>query len=200
MKAVADSICRSGKFQMDAQTGNLDFVLSMLPESERSRYNLPAMKLKGEATLQNQEYRTDLLLTQGEGKVGLTARYYPIQESYLADLKVDSLKPTNFLPKDSLYHLTASIRAEGKGYDPFRVSTWAKLDGKITNIEYGTYAVSDVKLDGSLEKNLLKFDLLSHYPLAKMDMSLNATLHKKKVNAMLIADVQNLDLYGIHDA
>lgn len=59
MKAVADSIRRSGKFQMDAQTGNLDFVLSMLPESERSRYNLPAMKLKGEATLQNQEYRTD---------------------------------------------------------------------------------------------------------------------------------------------
>ena len=62
-----------------------------------------------------------------------------------------------------------------------------KLEGKITNIEYGTYAVSDVRLDGSLEKNLLKFDLLSHYPLAKMDMSLNATLHKKKVNAMLIA-------------
>lgn len=198
MRAVADSIRRSGKFQLNAQTGNLDFVLSMLPESERSRYNLPVMKLKGEATLQNQEYRADLLLTQGEGKVGLTARYNPVQASYLADLKIDSLKPTDFLPKDSLYHLAASFRAEGKGYDPFHVSTWAKLEGKITNIEYGAYAVSDVRLDGSLEKNLLKFDLLSHYPLAKMDMSLNATLHKKKVNAMLIADVQNLDLYGMH--
>ena len=152
-----------------SQTGNLDFVLSMLPESERSRYNLPVMKLKGEATLQNQEYRADLLLTQGEGKVGLTARYNPVQASYLADLKIDSLKPTDFLPKDSLYHLAASFRAEGKGYDPFHVSTWAKLEGKITNIEYGAYAVSDVRLDGSLEKNLLKFDLLSHYPLAKME-------------------------------
>ena len=198
MKAVADSIRRSGKFELDAQTGNLDFVLCMLPASERSRYNLPVMELKGEATLQSQEYRADLLLTQGEGKVGLTARYNPAQESYQADLEVDSLKPTDFLPQDSLYHLTASIRAEGKGYDPFHASTWAKLDGKITNIQYGTYAVSDVKLDGSLEKNLLKFDLLSHYPLAKMDLSLNATLLQKKVNAMLIADVQNLDLYGMH--
>lgn len=115
MRAVADSIRRSGKFQLDAQTGNLDFVLSMLPESERSRYNLPVMKLKGEATLQNQEYRADLLLTQGEGKVGLTARYNPVQASYLANLKIDSLKPTDFLPKDSLYHLAASFRAEGKG-------------------------------------------------------------------------------------
>lgn len=77
MKNVADSIRRSGKLQLDAQTGNLDFVLGMLPESERPRYNLPAMKLNGEATLQNQEYRAGLLLTQGEGKVGLTAAITP---------------------------------------------------------------------------------------------------------------------------
>lgn len=198
MKAVADSIRRSGAFRLEAQTRDLDFILSLLPESERSRYNLPAMKLKGEAVLQNQEYRAGLLLTQGEGQVELTARYAPAQASYRADLKIDSLKPTDFLPQDSLYHLTASIRAEGKGYDPFHASTWAKLDGKITNIQYGTYAVSDVKLDGSLEKNLLKFDLVSRYPLANMDLSLNATLRKKNVNAMLIADVQNLDLYGMH--
>lgn len=198
IKNIPDSIHRSGKFQLEAQTGNLDFVLNTLPEPERSRYNLPSMKLKGEVALQNQEYQANLLLTQGEGKIGLTARYNPAQESYLADLKIDSLKPTDFLPQDSLYHLTASIRAVGKGYDPFRISTWAKLNGNITNIEYGTYAVSDVKMDGSLEKSLLKFDLLSHYPLAKMDLSLNATLHKKNINAMLIADVQNLDLYGMH--
>lgn len=198
LKAVADSARRSGKFLLDAQTGNLDFILSLLPESERSRYAIPTIKLQGEATLHNQEYRTSFVLTQGEGKIGLTAHYNPAQESYLADLKIDSLKPTDFLPEDSLYLLTASIHAEGKGFDPFRVSTWAKLDGRITDIEYGTYTVSDVKLAGSLEKNLLKFDLLSHYPLALMDLSLNATLHKKKVNAMLIADVQNLDLYGMH--
>ena len=198
IKAVTDSIRRNGKLQLSAETGNLDFILTMLPASERSRYNLPAMKLTGEAALQNQEYKADLLLTQDQGKVKLAARYNPVRESYEADLQVDSLKPTDFLPKDSLYYLAATIRAEGKGYDPFLASTWAKVDGKISNIEYGTYAVSDVKLDGSLEKNLLKFDLLSHYPLAKMDMSLNATLHKKKVEAMLIADVQNFDLYGMH--
>ena len=72
------------------------------------------MKLKGEATLQNQEYRADLLLTQGEGKVGLTARYNPVQASYLADLKIDSLKPTDFLPKDSLYWPPRSV-PRGKG-------------------------------------------------------------------------------------
>ena len=50
----------------------------------------------------------------------------------------------------------------------------AKLDGKISDIRYGASSVSDVSIDGSLEKNLLKVDLLSKYPLAKMDVSLNS--------------------------
>lgn len=198
LKAVTDSIRRSGKLRLAAQTEDLRFVLNMLPASERARYALPPMSLTGEASLKNREYQAGLLLRQDEGKVELNARYQPVREAYEAELKVDSLKPTNFLPQDSLYHLTASIRAEGKGYDPFKASTWAKLDGKITNIEYGTYTLSEVKLDGLLEKNLLKFDLLSHYPLAQMDLSLNATLLKKKVEAMLIADVGYFDLYGMH--
>ena len=74
----------------------------------------------------------------------------------------------------------------------------AKLDGKISDIRYGASSVSDVSIDGSLEKNLLKVDLLSKYPLAKMDVSLNATLHKHEVKAMLIADVENMDLQGMH--
>ena len=31
-----------------------------------------------------------------------------------------------------------------------------------------------------------------------MDVSLNATLHKHEVKAMLIADVENMDLQGMH--
>ena len=73
-----------------------------------------------------------------------------------------------------------------------------ELDGKISDIRYGASSVSDVSIDGSLEKNLLKVDLLSKYPLAKMDVSLNATLHKHEVKAMLIADVENMDLQGMH--
>lgn len=198
LDAVTDSIRRAARFRLTADTRNLNFILAMLPASQRGRYALPPLHLSGEASLQNQEYQAKLQLRQDKGKVDLTGRFNPARESYRVDLTVDSLRPSNFLPKDSLYHLTASIQAEGKGFDPFRTSTWAKLDGKVSNIQYGTSSVSDVKINGSLEKNLLKFDLLSHYPLAKADLSLNATLHRKKIGAMLIADVTNLDLYGMH--
>lgn len=199
IKAVTDSLRRSGKLDLKAKTGNLDFVLTMLPEAERKRYAIPSgITLDGEASLKNNEYQANLLLREDKGKVQLAARFNPDKEVYDADLKVDSLEPVHFMPLDSLYSLTASIRTKGKGFDPLKASTQAKLDGKITDIRYGDYGVSDVSLLGSLEKNLAKFDLLSKYPLAKMDLSLNATLHEKEIKAMLIADVDNFDLYGMH--
>ena len=199
IKAVTDSLRRSGKLDLKAKTGNLDFILTMLPEAERKRYAIPSgITLDGEASLKNNEYQANLLLREDKGKVQLAARFNPDKEAYDADLKVDSLEPVHFMPLDSLYSLTASIRAEGKGFDPFKASTQAKLDGKITDIRYGDYGVSDVSMAGSLEKNFAKFDLLSKYPLAKMDLSLNATLHEKEIKAMLIADVDNFDLYGMH--
>lgn len=199
MKSLTDSIRRSGKLNLKAETGNLEFLLSMLPAAKRHRYNIPSgMTLTGEAALKNNEYQADLLLREDKGKVLLTASFDPGKEAYKADLKVDSLEPVHFMPLDSLYYLTASIQAEGKGFDPFKSSSWAKLDGKLTDIRYGNYNVSDVTMDGSLEKNFLKFDLLSKYPLAEMDLTLNATLLKKEIQAMVIADVTNLDLYGMH--
>lgn len=199
MKALTDSVSRSGKLDLKAKTGNLDFLLTMLPPTERHRYNIPeGITLTGEAALKNNEYQADLLLKEDKGKVLLTGRFNPAKEAYKADLKVDSLEPVHFMPLDSLYYMSASIQAEGQGFDPFKTSSWAKLDGKLTDIRYGNYNVSDVTLAGSLEKNFIKFDLLSKYPLAKMDMTLNATLQKKEIKAMLIADVENFDLYGMH--
>lgn len=199
LRSVTDSLRRSGTLKLNAETGNLDFVLAMMPATERHRYRIPSgITLTGEAGLDKNEYRADLLLSEGEGKVSLTGRFNPVAETYWADLKTDSLQPQHFLPLDSLYGLTASVHAEGKGFDPFLASTWTKVEGKINNIRYGTYGVSDVTFNGSLEKNLAKFDLLSKYPLAKMDMSLNATLHKEDIKAMLIADVAYFDLYGMH--
>lgn len=199
MEAVADSLRRSGELRLDAETDRLGFILAMLPEAQRKFYHIPkGIRLKGNATLANREYRAALKLTEDKGAIDLTARYNPDRLSYEAHLKVDSLEPNHFMPQDSLFWLTASVEASGQGVDPFSAATWAKVEGRISDIRYGASSVSDVKISGALEKNLAKLDLLSKYPLAKMDVTLNATLHREKVTAMLVADVDNIDLYGLH--
>lgn len=86
MKALTDSVRRSGKLDLKAKTGNLDFLLTMLPPAERHRYNIPAgITLTGEAALKNNEYQADLLLKEDKGKVLLTGRFNPAKEAYKAD-------------------------------------------------------------------------------------------------------------------
>lgn len=198
MEAVADSVRRSGELDLSMETANLDFALTMLPASMREFYRIPRMRLKGNLSVADQHYHADLKLREGKGIVHFSGMYDPVKFAYQANLAIDSLVPTHFMPKDSLYGLTASVHAEGMGTDPFASSTWAKLNGKLSDIRYGNTSVSDVSLNGSLKNHLLQLDLLSKYPLAQMDLTLNATLRKQDVKAMLIADVEHIDLYQLH--
>ena len=196
---LADSLWRRGEVKVEARSGNLDFVLGLLPEFQRKQFAIPhGILLKGNATLANREYRSELVLIEDKGKVDLTARYNPVKEEYEAALRIDSVEPTHFLPNDSLYALTVAMKAQGKGMDLFSERTWARLEGHIEDIHYGSSSVSDVSIEGKLEKHLLQMDLRSLYPLAKLDVSLNASLRKERVEGMLIADVEHLDLYGMH--
>jgi hypothetical protein len=52
MESVTDSIRRTGEIQLKARSGNLDFLLAMLPASQRDQFAIPAgIQLKGEATV-----------------------------------------------------------------------------------------------------------------------------------------------------
>lgn len=199
LKQVTDSIRRSGEINLRAVTGNLDFVLELLDAQTKQRFHLPAgMKLNGKAALKNRAYQADLLFTEGDGKIELTAGYDLKNDAYEAVLKIDSLEPVHFMPQDSLYWLTAFVEAKGKGTNIYSKRTYATLNGEITDIRYGTTSVSDVTLKGAFKEHLFDVSLDSRYPLAEMTLSLSGLLEKKKLEGMLIADVENIDLHGFH--
>ena len=199
MEALMDSVKRTGALRLEAVTDSLNFLLTMLPAEQRPFYNLPkGMQLHGEAFVANQAYQAELHFQEDRGKMDLTAHYDPTKEAYQAAFRVDSLEPVHFMPLDSLYSLTASLQAEGQGTDPFARATWAKIEGAVEDIRYGLTAVSDVQLKGTLEQHALNVELNSSYPLAKFEVSLNGELKPKDVKAMLIADVEHLDLHGLH--
>lgn len=197
-ESLTDSIRRSGEVRLSAETENLDFVLDLLPPAQKELFRIPNLKLTGEATLANQEYHTDLLLTQGQGKVKVAAGYHPLKEIYTAELTVDSLEPIHFMPKDSLLWLTAAISIEGKGFDPFSSKTTATINGKISDIQYGHSSITDVTLDGTLKEHRAQFELKSEYPLAELQLKLDGTLQKQDIKGMIIANVEHLDLYKLH--
>lgn len=199
LKHVTDSLYRSGQLELQASAGKLNFLLDLFNPETKQSFNLPeGMTLTGNASLKNRAYNADFLFTEGDGKVALSASYDLKNESYQAVLKVDSLEPVHFLPQDSLYWLTAVVEAQGKGTNIYSKRTYAELDGKISNIRYGTTTVSDVSLRGSFKEHLFDVVLDSRYPLAEMTLTLSGLFKKNKLEGMLIADVENMDMHGFH--
>ena len=199
MEAVLDSLHRSGEMTLSMKAGKLGFLLTLLDAADRERYRIPeGMQLSGLLTLANRQYHTEMVLEQAAGQIRLMGDMDPTAMSYQASLAIDSLIPTYFMPNDSLYWLTAGFEIAGKGVSPFDSATQITLQGQIADIRFGTASASDIRLDGSLKNHLLQMDLLSRYPLAQMDLSLNASLYEKDIKAMLIADVTHADLHRMN--
>lgn len=198
-KALQSEKKRSGEVGLKVFTHNLDFLLDFLPPESRANFRIPKrMMLTGDVMWKDQQYTGDLVFREGQGKIQLKSLLDARTNHYKAAFEIDSLEPIHFMPKDSLYWMTASIQAEGEGTEVFDSLTWVNLNGKIGDLRYGSSSISDITLKGSLKDNFAIVELNSGYPLAKMDVTLNATLKKNLVNAMLIADMQHLDLYGFH--
>lgn len=196
---MTDSIGRSGELTFDASTDKLDFLLTLFDAETQQSLNLPpGMTLNGNASLKSQVYQTDFLFTENTGKIALEATYNTKNDAYEAVLKVDSLEPVHFMPQDSLYWLTAFVEAKGKGTDLYSKRTYADLNGKITDIRYGERSVSDVSLKGMFKEHQFEATLDSRYPLARMTLTLSGLLERNKLEGMLIADVENIDLQGFH--
>ncbi len=199
VEAVLDSINRLAHVDLNASTGNLDFILSLLDESTLESFTIPRnMSLTGQANVKGEMYDTDLTFTEGIGKILLNASYDNREKAYEADLKIDSLELTDFMPKDSLYMLTASVTANGEGLDFFSPKTTLDANLKVDDFSYAIYNLSGIQMIASLENNQAKVLLDSHNPLIDMQARLEAFLYPHKIAADLNVDLENLNLYLMH--
>lgn len=198
-RALLDEKKRKGSLELEAQTGNLTFLLDMLPDETRQNLAIPPrMTLKGKADMAGPQYRTNLLWQEASGKMRLIGNYDQKNASYRVHLNIDSLEPHHFLPKDSLYFVNADLRAEGEGFNPFDSLARARVEARISDLQYGSHDFSDIILKGSLHEQVAQLDFISRDPLAQVDISLNALLKEQDVKGKLIADVQQVDLHGLH--
>lgn len=196
--ALLDSLKRSGEVKIEAQTYNLHFLLGMMDKSLRERFNIPSnMQLKGNATMKGALYTTNLNFSQGKGRIGFNGKYHLTRQAYSADITIDSLNLTNFMPKDSLGHLSTSLSAKGEGFDFFSPKTHASAVFDMKNFEYGRYNFSGLNLKASLAKSALIVTLDSDNPLMQVKSQLDATIRRKKIEAKLSMDVIKLNMYEL---
>ena len=194
---VTDMEKLRGNVLMDGKTQNIDFVKTLAGPEGMQGIALPPITLNGKVGVNESRYQADLRLRESRGVVQLTGAFNQKQMSYRADLNVRNLNLTHFLPKDSLYHLSASAHVQGRGTDP--LSRYTSLKGRVSldSLEYGNLHISGVELNTQLQKGEAVATLNGETPLFKVDTYLKALLSKKEIGAELRMGLERLDLYGL---
>lgn len=185
-----DSLRRNGNVNLSVETGNLNFVESML-----SGVALPhGMKLEGEASLNSNLLGANIQFFPGKkANVILKADYDLQKEGYLVDLNIDSLNIHEFMPQDSIFGLSASLHAEGNGFDFFSPETSALLKGEVSHFRYGSLLFSGVTLDAGLNQSQASMTLNVNNRAIDVSARLQALLHPDMIKADLNTSVRLLD-------
>ena len=118
----------------DVQTFDLSLVKRMAGLGNDIR--LPRMKLAGGTRLDGSRLTADLRMAQGRGTAALRGTYDLKSEAYDAHLRVRDLDLHNFLPKDSLFGLTAQADVSGRGLDLFSPKARAKANVVVDHLAY----------------------------------------------------------------
>ena len=86
------------------------------------------MSLKMKMEMNGPQYKAKLDLKEGKGSMNVNAALNSSTEVYTADLKINDLQLHHFLPKDSIYELSLSADAKGRGLDVMSFHSLANLN------------------------------------------------------------------------
>ena len=194
---VTDMEKLRGNIQINGNTQNIDFIKALAGPGGMQGIALPPITLNGKVGINGPQYQADLQLREGRGHVQMKGSFHQKQMSYRADLKVQNLNLTHFLPQDSLYHISASAHIRGRGTDP--LSRYTSLDGQLSldSLEYGKLHISGIELNTSLQKGEAIATLNGTTPLFKINTYLKALLDKKEISAELHMGLEQMDLYRL---
>ena len=191
---ILDNKARKVFLEMRGDFPNMNFLKAYLGD-----VMIPSgTNIDGTAEMKGDTLNTKLVLaTTTHGEVNLDAGYTMGCDAYHAKMTIDRLNINAFMPKDSLYHVTASMNARGLGLDFLQPSTWMEMEGKLDLLEYGEDVfhgvdlraqLRDGKADASLQLNDHHFDIQT---------LLNAHLSEEAITAEINAAVKKIDFRAL---
>ena len=191
-----DSLRRNGNMDLHMQTGDLNFLTSLAGDS--ATFVVPdSMKLNARLGMEGPRLTASLDLQEKAGFLGLNANYNLTDEAYQADVAIDSLQMNHFLPHDSLYLLSAQLKARGKGTDIHSLHTTADIDFLLNKLQYGQWDLSDIGIKAGLKSSVASAYVSSRNDLLQMQGDASLRLDRTYLDGKLDIDVEDVNLHSL---
>ena len=190
---VTDSTKMAAHLDMDGIFPDMKFAQSLIGTTV-----IPAdMTIKGSADMRNDSLMAALALSQGEGQAEINAGFIPDTESFFAEMELKELNIHNFLPTDSLFRVTASLSAEGKGFDIFSPDTRMNIKAGVSNFEYARYSFSGIDMKAILANGKTNVAFNINDNMMEIGSILDADISSNNIMAKMRTDIKRLDLHSL---
>lgn len=189
-----DSMCRNGSLHLAMRAEDLDFLKTFM----EGMVIPPGTAVDGTVSMNGSRLGTELTMKDGgKGSVVLSAGFDLTETAYEAKIDIDSLNLHAFMPKDSLYDLSARIEASGKGIDFFSPRTRLEATGELSSLHYGHLLFSGLKMETRLEQSQGTVNLTVTDHDIDASVHLEAFLDPHRIKAGLNAQITHLDLKAL---
>ena len=139
------------------------------------------------------------MLQEGKGRAHLIGNIDLNSMAYQGNARISNLQLHDFLPKDSLYMLTANAKFAGRGTDMLSPHTTLRAQADIAHLGYASWDLDNIKADCRLEKGKALVDVNSQNDLLGLQGCIEASITDRKLQAAAFnMDVSRIDLYALH--
>ena len=203
---VTDMAKMKADVKLSARTENMNFALALADPKLMRDYRIPSgMTLDGTLKANGTKYVTDLTAREAGGTVKLKgSASIPLNAkgdfvadamTYDADMNISNLNLHHFMPRDSIYTVSAEIKAKGYGTDFLSNKSRLEADAKIHHLRYGSWDLRDINADATLYNGHALAKIKGHNQLFDGTVGVDAMLTTKKLMATISADLRKADLY-----
>ncbi|WP_270488329.1 translocation/assembly module TamB domain-containing protein [Butyricimonas synergistica] len=154
------------------------------------------LTMNADLKMADQTARAEVEVKPREGSLNVIAGYGLKDDSYYTVVRLREFALDEFMPKDSLGEVTATLSASGKGLDWKTASAKANL--VLTALQYNGYDYKDLTLNATMKEGALNGELRSANKELDMDMKFHLVAEKDGYKAKLESDIRNVDLKGLH--
>ena len=194
--------------KLNAKAQDLGFLTAMLDPKVASDYRIPnGISLDGTMKANGPKYTANLTAREGSGTIRLDGSATIPQNakgemnidgmSYDADIKVSNLDVHHFMPKDSIYTVSATIKAKGYGTDFFSSHSHLTADATIDHVQYGQWDLRGLTAVANLRDGRGQATITGHNELLNGSIGIDALLSTKKLEATVSADLSRADLFRL---
>lgn len=169
----------------------------LLEPSTAKTVNIPPMTLAGDVKMNRGTIGGKLRAATGKGDIRLDAEWNSRTEGYNADVKATQFPVVSFMPLLGVGNITATVHADGHGYDPFARTTTINADFDVNSAEYQNAVYTDISGTARIADGHADVNLNSANPDLAFDVVARGNLDGKVYDWTADIDCSNIDLYAL---